>query len=275
MVHLLATIANDADLMPALLFALRGEVRAPEPMDPRETWGLGYFLEDRGLIVRKPASILEERSAFGVAGTVRSHIVFACARSEPSQADVPPFRFRRWLFGYAGNLHTLGWLQPKVAPKLPDFVQDVLGDGHGGRLAHAMFLTELHKAGLLEDPLADPDEVGAALERTVDTVARLGPEAGLDPLEASFVASNGRAMAVTRAGRSLWIRKVEGLDRLPEGPVDETLHDFKQIAEALRRFRSIVVALDVNPEAPEWERLEERGTTVLDAGLSVRQLRSP
>jgi hypothetical protein len=273
MVHLLASIANDAEYMPALLYALRREARPPETPVPNETWGVGYFADERGLIVRKPASILDERSAFSVGQDLRSHIVMVSARSEADRADAPPFRFRQWLFGYAGDLDPLGRLQPTVAPKLPSFVQSSLGDGHGGRLAHAMFLTELHRAGLLEDPLADAGEMGAALGRTAEALSRLAPEAGVSEVQASFVASNGRVMVVTRAGRPLFMREVRGLERLPDGPVDETLHDFKRIAAALRRFRAQVVTSDVDAErAGTWRRLEPQGTTVVEANLDVRHL---
>ena len=274
MVHLIAAIANDAEYMPALLYALRGEVRLPEPAVPGETWGVGYFADGRGLIVRKPASILEERSAYGIGRNLKSRIVMACARSETEQADAPPFRFRRWLFGYTGRLDGLGILEDQLTPRLPDFVRDGLGDGHGGRLAHAMFLTELHRAGALEDPLADPLEVGRALERTAETLARLAPEAGVENIHTSFVASDGRVMAVTRAGRPLWMREISGLDRLPEGPIDDTLHDFKRIAEALRQFRARVVALEVDPEVPGWQPLGTRGSTVFARDLAVHHVAS-
>lgn len=272
MVHLLATIANDADFMPAHLHALRGFVQIPEPAASAEVWGVGYFADGRGLIVRKPAALLEERSAYAVAGQLQSRIVFTCARSERAQSDAPPYRFRRWLFGFAGGLEALGPLQGSVADRLPSFVRDVLGDEHGGRLAHAMFLAELHRADLLEDPLADPVQVGAALARTAETLARLGPEAGVSGFEASFVASNGRGVVVSRAGRPLWMREVNGLERLPEGPVDETLNDFKRVAEALKRFRAHVVAGDVAEDASGWTALPPRGTTVFEDNMEVRHL---
>lgn len=272
MVHLLATIANDPDLMPAHLHALRGEISLPE-VSPHETWGVGYFADDRGLIVRKPASLLEHRSAYGIGGDLKSRIVFVCARPEANQADAPPFRFRRWLFGYAGDLSAVGALQGSVAPRLPSFAHDVLGDGHGGRLAHAMFLSELHRADLLEDPLVEPGAVAQALDRTAQALEVLGEEAGVERFEACFVASNGRVVVVTRAGRPVWIREVVGLDSLPEGPVDETLNDFKEVVAALRRFRAHVVALNVEGESQShWTPLSHRGTTAFDAALAVSHL---
>ncbi len=256
MVHLLATIANDPEYVPALLFSLAREVRVQAETARGETWGIGYFAEDRGLIVRKPAGLLEARSAFSVARSVKSRVLLACASGEGAATlDPPPYRFRRWLFGYAGPVEPLGVLEDKVAARMPDFVREMLGSGHGGRLAHAMFLTELHRDGLLEDPLADPSKLGSALVRTAQTLTRLAPEAGVAPADVAFVASEGRTLLIAGAGRALHHREVHGLEHLPEGPLDETLHDFKRINESLRRFRAHAVALDVEPGAVGWREL--------------------
>ena len=272
MVYLVATMANDAELMPALLFSLRGQVAVPDTPLNRETWGVGYFGDGRPLIVRKPAASLEERSTYGAAPDLRSRVIISCAQPALVQAEVPPFRFRQWLFGYVGDLSHVGGLQSKLAPKFPDFVRDMAGAEHEGRLVQGMFLTELHRAGLLEDPLADAHKVGAALERTTEMLVRLGPEAGIPEIKAAFVASNGRTMVVTRLGYPLWIRQIDGLERLPEGPVDEDVHDFKQIIAALKRFRAFAIAKDVESEMSPWRSLHERGTTVVDSALNIHDL---
>lgn len=273
MVQLLATIANDPELMPSSLHALRGLIEAPDSEAPaNEVWGVGYHAEDRGLIARKPASILEERSAWGIGHALRSRVLLTCAGATTLRANLPPYRFRRWLFGYSGDLSGLGALQAHVAPKLPSFVRDALGDDHGGHLVHCMFLTELHRDGLLEDGLASPDAVGAALERTAETVIRLAPEAGVEAVKGTLTVSNGRMLVVTRMGQPLFQKHVAGLERLPDGPVDETLHDFKRVAEALKRFRAEVFATGLSPDVSDWTTLPERGTTVVDAALDVRHL---
>ena len=259
-----------SEYMPALLHHLREDGPPPAVEGAPEIWGVGYFADDRGLIVRKPTSILDERSAYGVAKDLRSRIVLACARRERVQLDAPPFRFRRWLFGYAGNVDVLGRLQAQVAPRMPDFVRDVLGDEHGGRFAHAMFLTELHRAGVLEDPLATSSQLAATLGRTVESLDRLAPEAGCPALEAAFVASNGRSLIVACAGRPLVRREIRGLEGLPDGPVDETLNDFKRVAEGLKRFRAQVVTLDGSPAAGvDGQTLPDRSVTIIDGNLEV------
>lgn len=250
MVYLLATVANDAEHMPSLLHSLRG--MGVDVDGANLTWGLGYFADRRALILRRPSSILPEQTAFAMAPEVRSRTVMACARPEKHQLDAPPYRFRNWLFGYVGDLSSLGALQSQVEGKMPDFIREVLGDAHGGRLAHAMFLTELKRAGMLTDGPVDPEALKTALSTTLDTLERLVPEASPGAaLDTAFAVSNGRFLAVTATGRTLYERSLEGLEGRSDGPIDETLHDFKQIAESLRRFRARVIAF--HPQRPEGE----------------------
>lgn len=271
MIYLVATAANDPELMPALLFSLRGQISVSETPLKRETWGVGYFSDDRALIVRKPAHSVDTRDVYGIAPDLHSRVVLCCAHT---QTEVAPYRFRQWLFGFVGDLSHFGTLSAKLAPKLPDFIQGELNEGDGGQLVHGMFITELHRAGLLDDPQADPNKVGAALKRTVEIVQRLAPEAGIPDICASFVASNGRTMAVSRAGRRLWSKKIEGLERLPDGPVDERLNDFKQVVEALKRFRAYALAsgVETNELPSSWTPLSTHGTTVINGALEIYEL---
>ncbi len=90
MVHLVATVANDADRMPSLLYALRNEVVVPESTALLETWGVGYYAEDRALIIRKPAELLSTRSIFELAPNVQSGIVLACVQRDAPQREHAP-----------------------------------------------------------------------------------------------------------------------------------------------------------------------------------------
>lgn len=262
MVHLLAAIANDAEYMPAFLHAARELAPAPAAAPGDEAWGVGYFADGRALIVRKPGALLEDRSSYGVTPDLRSHVVLTCAQRNSMQVEAPPFRFRGWLFGGVGGLSEAGRLQASVASKMPSFLQDLLVDPRGGRLAQAMFLAELHRAGVLEDPLAPPERAAEALSTAIETMARLGPEVGCDALEGVFVATQGRALLVLPFGRPVFTRTVQGLERLPDGPVDETLNDFKRVAEGLRRFKAEVVATG-REEDPSWSPLPDRVTTII------------
>src|SRR5262245_35412818 len=200
MVHLVATLANDADHMPSLLHALRNEVVLPEKSAPGEVWGVGYYAEDRALIIRKPAELLTSRSVFELAPKIQSSIVLACVKRDVKALEqAPPHRFRNWLFGYCGDLSSLTPVKNRVVDKMPDFVLPEIGDSSGGSLTFGMFITELHRAGLLADPLATHATLAQAMQRTVDAVRMLATEAGVETPQASFVATNGRVVIASRA----------------------------------------------------------------------------
>lgn len=266
MVYLLGTIANDADHMPSLLWALANELEPP-PGDPKETWGVGYYADDRALIIRKPAELLERRSAFQLAPEVMSRIVVAAAHTGASREHSPPFRFRRWLFAFNGSLDPLLGIKGKVLDKLPDFVRTELREATGGELAFGMLLAELHRANLLDDPTAEGAALSGALHRTVDTIGRLVAESGAAGVQASYVVTNGRLLLVARAGVPVAWKLQQGLEALPDGPPDPALTDFKQIAAALKRFRAVVVAAGV--PRPGWTEIPEGRVLTIDPKLQL------
>lgn len=272
MVYLLATFANDADYLPSLLHALASELEVPASEAEQETWGLGYFADERALIIKKPSSILNQRTVYELAPGVRSRILIACAKAGTDREAAPPYRFRRWLFGCTGDLSALQALGETVADKLPDFVRSEVRDSTPGGLAFGMFLTELHRAGLLDDPLTDGPGLGAVLARTADTITRLSTEASAGPAQASFVASNGRVVLVCHAGAPLSIKHQVGLERLPDGPPDPAMTDFTQIAGALKRFRAVVVAPGDLSDRPEWALIPAGQTLVIDGQLKVIEI---
>lgn len=274
MVYLLAAIANDADYTPALLYSLGAELSVPEsPAEADEIWGLGYYADNRALIIRKPKELLNEPSFFELSPNVQSRVVLASVeRDPPGLEQSPPFRFRRWLFAPTGDLEPLENLSERIVEKLPDFIRtDVNGKGGAG-LACGMFLAELHRAGILDDPLVGGAPLAEALGRTADTIERLSTEANQDPAAASYVATNGKFLLVAGGGAQIYWKEQRGLESLPDGPPDPALTDFKQIASALKRFRAIVVARDVKDAPGSWTPIQKGQRFYVDSQLQMTEV---
>ncbi len=272
MVYLLATFANDADYMPSLLHALTSELEVGEQQGTQETWGVGYYADDRALLIKKPASILDERNVYELAPEVRSRIVIACATPAADREAAAPFRFRNWLFAGTGALASLEPLHDTVAAKLPEFIRTEIRQDMPGGLAFGMFLAELHRSGLLEDALAPGVALGRALARSTETIQRLTTEASGSPAQASFVASNGRIVLISQAGAPLCQKLQVGLERLPDGPPDPALTDFNELAAALKRFKAVVVAPGDFGARPGWTNIEPGKTLVIDGQLQVTEV---
>lgn len=273
---LLAVVANDPDQMPSLMFALNKELGVTQSV-PGSAWGVGYYSDDRALTVHKPAELVVRKGVHGVAPDVRSRILLAGhsapQRQHPALDRAPPHRFRRWLFACRGDLSFLDEMRGRIREKLPDFLGVELGDGSASELAFGMFLAELRRDGVLDDPLATPEDHRAACARAFDLMGTLMAEvAGTGkPVPAAFALSNGRSLMVVRGSESVRIREQVGLDQLPEGPLDPARTDFNELAQTLKRFRAVILAAGIDSgqiPAPEaWTELPAEQTWALDLQL--------
>ncbi len=264
MPYLLAAHANDATYMPSLLHALGPVLRSPLGEAEGETWGVGYYADHRPLIIKKPAEILTERTVFGLAPGVQSRTLVASAQRTATRDQAPPYRFRRWLMTYTGNVEPLADLQGLIAEKLPSFLRTELGAGTGGQLLFAMVLAELYRGGALDGPLGDANVIHDAVRRAADAVRGLSSETEDGPVQAAFVLTPGRGLHAASLGSTLHWKIQAGLERLPEGPPDPALTDFKQVAAALKRFKAIVVARHIETGAADWSPLSDASLRVTD-----------
>ena len=264
MPYLLAAYANDAAHMPSLLYALSPSLSAPVGEAEGETWGVGYYADHRPLIIKKPAEILTERTVFGLAREVRSRTLVASAQRTATRDQAPPYRFRRWLMTYTGDVEPLTRLQGLIVEKLPSFLRTELGAGTGGQLLFAMVLAELYRAGVLEGPLPDSAAIHDAARKAAETIMGLSSEAENGPVEAGFVLTPGRGMYAASMGAHLSWKIQTGLERLPEGPPDPALTDFQEVAAALKRFRAVVVARHIETGAGDWSPLKNASLRVTD-----------
>lgn len=272
MVQLLAAVATDAEHMPSLMYALRGLLEvAPPGEGESDVFGLGYYGDDRALTMRKPGDLLERRSLYELAAKVKSGVVLAAVqRGVEETIHAAPHRFRRWLFTASGDLGVLGELRGRIAEALPSFIRSELQESNTSELAFGMFLRELHDRGQLDDALLDPRLYAEALKRASEIMHSLAHETGKTPPAASFAATNGRCVLAGRYGPPLYTKRQEGLEAVPEGPLDDELHDVQLVIEALKRFRAVVVAGGGTAlPGPEWREIPPNTTLWVDRSLNT------
>ena len=213
-------------------------------------------------------------SVFGLAPEVKSRIVLSCVQRGGLE-QAPPYRMRRWLFGFSGDLEPLAKLGAKIGEKLPNFVRSEIVETDGGQLAFGMFVAELHRSGYLNDALVGDEALSKALAKTAEMINSLCQEAFGEGIKASYITTNGRSLFAYQGGVPLFWKNQEGLEALPDGPPDPALTDFKQIAAALKRFRSVVLARDVNPDQSEWSEIGDGMLFTVDGQLEVKQQSFP
>lgn len=272
MVHMLAALASDAEQMPAFLQALQSELSLPEGDPTAETWGIGYYADDRALFIKKPADLLAERKLSALSKSLQTRTVVACVASTRSREAAPPHRFRRWLLGHTGDLGGLVLLKERIFDRLPDFVRTELGEGGPGALALGMLMAELHREAALDDPLVDTQTLGRIFARTMSTLRSLLKETEARELRASFVATNGRILLAARSGEPLYLKQQRGLEVPPGAAIDPNLTDFKRLVEALKRFRGLALARHAPEAGGQWKAIDESACLVLDGQLNAHSI---
>lgn len=275
MVQLLAAVATDAEHMPSLMYALRGLLEVP-PLGEGESdvFGLGYYGDDRALTMRKPGELLERPSLYELAAKVKSGVVLAAVqRGVKDTIHAAPHRYRRWLFTASGDLSVLSELRGRIVEALPGFIRSEIQEVNPSELAFGMFLRELHDRGQLDDALLEPRLYAEAMKRASDMMQSLAHEAGKSAPAASFAATNGRCVLAGRYGPPLYTKRQEGLEAVPEGPLDEELHDVQRVIEALKRFRAVIVAGGSSTApGPDWRELPPNSTLWVDRSLNTGQV---
>ena len=272
MVQLLAVMATDAEHMPSLLYSLRHVLQCPNA-EGSDVWGLGYYADNRALTKRKPGGLLEDRTFFELASDVRSSVIVASVHGNAKETQhAPPFRFRRWLFSPSGDISALASLRAKILDALPGFIRSEIREASPGELAFGMFLRELHDKGVLDDPTTEGTVLASALSRTNHAMKMLAEEAGIDVPSVNFAATNGRVLLASRRGPALHWRRQEGLEAVPEGPLDDDLHNVQLVVEALKRFRAVIVCAGMDAPSADWTAVPEDAVLWTDRSLQTGEV---
>ncbi len=268
MAQLLAAVANDAEHMPSLLFSLDRVLQHRASDEGAEVWGVGYYAEDRALVIHKPGELMSDRAFYDLARGVKSHSILAVHEQQPGATAPVPQRFRHMLFGTTGDLAPLESIRARVTSALPSFIQTEFGGRSTAALAFAMLLREMHDRGLANDGLAAAPLVRDAMRRTADTIVNLAEEEGVPAPAASYALTTGRVTVVHGGGAPVHYKEQVGLEALPDGPPDPARTDFNSIVAALKRFRAVVVAAHVD-DAPHWTTVPDGQTLSIDRQLAV------
>ena len=268
--QLLGVFASDADNLPSLMFSLGSDVSGATKHPDGDVWSLGYYAQDRALVIRKPGELVDSRQFYELASEVRSRVLVGfISDGHVNTPHTPPHRFRNWLFGATGAFGGLVSLQERIEERLPDFIRSELGFETGSELAFGMFLRELHERNFLDNALVTSSKLAEALAKTSETIQMLCEEAG-QPVVGGLLATNGRCLLVNAQGRELHWRVQEGLEQLPEGPPDPNIANFKLIVEGLKRFRAVLIAGEIEGEGPGWASLSSGQTCWVDRQLDLQ-----
>src|SRR5207247_1233186 len=108
---------------------------------------------------------------YEAARDIRTDALIGHARSgtwgPPKNENTHPFRFRSWLFAHHGTIVEFDRVRGEMLKLIPDFLRrNIRGQTDSEHLFH-LFLSLLHNAGKVDDPLITTKAAGQALVETL------------------------------------------------------------------------------------------------------------
>ena len=214
--RLFAYIGNDASLVRCAVCQSK-EALSRHLAGQTTGWGMGYEQESQFLLRKRPQA--PDLDLMAVASDLRSQ-AFAIHVPDPAHlpprqtitpADMPPFRFRSWLFTHTGSLGA--YAEHRDAMELPDFLTRNIRGGSASELLFHRFLVHLKNERVsLQHPVAPVRATTTALARTLAEARRWASSADQDAeaLRVGVVLINGRNLILGSIGDTFRVYTVKG-----------------------------------------------------------------
>lgn len=272
MSRLFGVTCNEPERTRCVLFPSREALVAEAAPDG---WGLAFYQGGEVLLQRhpKPAATVD---FFAALQDLRTDYVIGHVR-EPGVAakleNTQPYRFRHWVFAHSGVLDRFETIQAGMLESIPDFLRrNIRGQTESEYLFH-LFLAFLHDEGKLDDPNMTVTDAQSALRATAGMIDRLLRQADGRANSLNMVISNGRIMMALRRGRSMWMRRTNGIQDCPL--CRETNQGTGQPRADARRvthdqLKAVLIASEPKKLGPEgWEEIPDNSIASVARDLST------
>jgi glutamine amidotransferase len=266
MARLVGFIANRPDLCNRFAQHEADALRCSQPpMSGGEEqpwgWGVGFFQTGEVLLKRRPIDDRAELSVDEMIADVRSDVLIAHVRRATVGTlrtdNTHPFRYRHWMFADTGTVDGFGELRTKLYDSLPQFLRRSLRGDTDSELLFHLFLSFLHDAGQLEQPMVPSEHVFAALKSSLGLLDRLGRDAGVGASKLNILVATPDYLVAAHRGAPMGYRVLAGREDFEalfgdEGPGRLRMPD-------LQPCRLCVVASDFDGDLPDgWTALPDR-----------------
>lgn len=213
MARLFGLIGNRADLAGRVLASEADALR----VHSRGTslgWGIGFYQGGEVLMRRRPIDDHAAIEVAKVAADVRADLLIGQVRNATVGAlrteNTHPFRYRQWLFAQTGTLPEFETIRERLTASVPEFLRSSIRGETDAEILFYVFLSFLHDAGRLNDPLIEPAHVRDALRSCVAVVDGMAAEVGGEPSRVNLMASNGENVFALHRGAQMGYRQFAG-----------------------------------------------------------------
>lgn len=213
MARLFGLIGNRADLADRVL----GSEKAALSVRSRGEqlgWGIGFYQGGEVLMRRRPIADREAVDMAKAASDVRADLLLGHVRSATVGAlrteNTHPFRYRQWLFAMTGTLPSFDSIRERLVSSVPEFLRSSIRGETDAEILFYVFLSFLHDAGRLNDPMTAPAHVREALRSCVAVVDGMAAEVGGEPSQVNVMVADGEHLFALHRGAPMGWRVFAG-----------------------------------------------------------------
>lgn len=260
MARMFGFIGNRADLGARVVALHAGALQVRTDRSEPVGWGVGFYQAGEVLLRRRPLDEREVIDLVEVTKNVRTDVLIAHVRRPSVGAlrteNTHPFRYRQWLFAQTGTIEGFTELRDRLFESQPEFLRRNVRGDTDSELFFYLFLSFLHDAGHLSDPLVAPDHVRAALRATMSLVDRLSAEEGHPANTGDILVTNGEHLIAVHRGNKMALRLLKGRHDVEELLGDDGIHQARIPNIDTTHFSIVAAGLDGLPSG--WTLVDDR-----------------
>jgi len=213
MARLFGLIGNRADLAGRVLDSEK-DALAVHSRGGQLGWGIGFYQGGEVLMRRRP---IDDRATIDMAKSasdVRADLLLGHVRSATVGSlrteNTHPFRYRQWLFAMTGTLPSFDSIRERLVASVPEFLRSSIRGETDAEILFYVFLSFLHDAGRLNDPVTAPPHVRDALRSCVAVVDGMAAEVGGEPAKVNVMVADGEHVFALHRGAPMGWRVFAG-----------------------------------------------------------------
>ncbi len=213
MARLFGLIGNRADLAGRVLGSEK-DALSVRSRGGQLGWGIGFYQGGEVLMRRRPLDDRESIDMAKAASDVRTDLLLGHVRNATIGSlrteNTHPFRYRQWLFAMTGTLPSFDSIRERLVASVPEFLRSSIRGETDAEILFYVFLSFLHDAGRLNDPVTAPSHVRDALRSSVAVVDGMAAEVGGGASQANVMVADGEHLFALHRGAPMGWRIFAG-----------------------------------------------------------------
>jgi glutamine amidotransferase len=177
-------------------------------------WGIGFYQGGEVLMRRRPIADHSAIDVAKLASDVRTDLVVGQVRNATVGAlrteNTHPFRYRQWLFAQTGTLPSFDAIRPRLVASVPEFLRSSIRGETDAEILFYIFLSFLHDAGRLSEPITEPTLVRDALRSCLAVVDGMAAEVGGGSASVNLMVADGENLFALHRGLQMGYRVYAG-----------------------------------------------------------------